>query len=84
MFVLLEEPEAWSLMMLASAIAIDNAGLSPEGVEAIRKWRSEMNERHADMQALTDAVNRALDARIDAKFMRRIKTRGSRAETVRK
>ena len=28
MIVLLEEPEAWSLTMLASAVAIDNAGIS--------------------------------------------------------
>ena len=33
MIVLLEEPESWSLMMLVSAVAIDNADISFEGKE---------------------------------------------------
>lgn len=84
MIVLLEEPETWSLMMLASAVAIDNADLSPEGVEAVRRWRSENGENSTGLAELSDAVNRALNARLDAKFLRRIKTRGARAEMVRK
>jgi len=84
MIVLLEEPETWSLMMLASAIAIDSADLSAEGKEAIRKWRSERTEQHPDIVTLTENVNKALNARLDTKFLRRVKTRGSRAETVRK
>lgn len=84
MIVLLEEPETWSLMMLASAVAIDNAGLSPEGVEAVRRWRSENGENSSGLAELSDAVNKALNARLDAKFLRRIKTRGARAEMVRK
>ncbi|MCA9829063.1 MAG: hypothetical protein R3B97_01575 [Dehalococcoidia bacterium] len=84
MIVLLEEPETWSLMMVASAVAIDNADLSPEGVEAIRRWRSDNGETSTGIAELTDAVNKTLNARLDAKFLRRIKTRGSRAESVRK
>lgn len=84
MIVLLEEPETWSLMMLASAVAIDNADLSPEGKEAIRRWRSERNDQHPDIARLTEKVNRALNDRIDAKFLRRVKSRGARAETVRR
>jgi hypothetical protein len=82
MIVLLEEPEAWSLMMLASAVAIDNAGISEEAKEAIRRWRSDRNEQSPDLQSLTDAVNKSLNASIDAKFFRRIKSRG-RYETAR-
>ncbi|SVD84750.1 uncharacterized protein METZ01_LOCUS437604, partial [marine metagenome] len=44
MIVLLEDAEAWSLMMLVSAIAIDNAGISEDATEAIRLWRSEHQE----------------------------------------
>ncbi|MGD9933996.1 MAG: hypothetical protein AB7T37_09780 [Dehalococcoidia bacterium] len=84
MIVLLEEPETWSLMMVATAVAIDNADLSPEGVEAIRRWRSDNPETSTGMAELTEAVNKVLNARLDAKFLRRIKTRGSRAESVRK
>ena len=44
MIVLLEEQESWSLMMLVSAVAIDNADISFEGKEAIRRWRSDHQE----------------------------------------
>lgn len=84
MIVLLEPPEGWSLMMLTTAVAIDNARLSPEGAEAIRRWRSEMDEKSDGVAALTETINGSLNQQIDAKLMRRIKTRGYRAETVRK
>ena len=41
MIVMLEEAEAWSLMMLVSAVAVDSADLSNEGKDAIRRWRSD-------------------------------------------
>ena len=84
MIVLLEEPEAWSLMMLASAVAVDNADLSDEGKEAIRRWRSDRNEKSPGLQKLTDDLNKAMNAHLDAKFLRRVKLTGGRAETVRK
>ena len=84
MIVLLEESEAWSLMMLMSAVAIDNAELSNEGKEAIRKWRSDCREGSDKLDKLTEAINGGLNSHIDKKFLRRVKTRGQRAETVRK
>ena len=84
MIVLLEEPEAWSLMMLVSAVAMDNAELSNEGKEAIRRWRSECREGSDRLADLTDSLNGALNTHIDKKFMRRVKSRGGRAVTVRK
>ncbi len=84
MIVLLEEPETWSLLMLVSAIAIDNADLSPEGKEAIRKWRSEQREGTESLQKLTDDLNQALNAHLDAKFFRRVQLGGGRTATVRK
>lgn len=84
MIILLEETEAWSLMMLMSAIAVDNAELSEEGKEAIRKWRGEMREGSKGMAQLTDEFNTAINAHIDAKLVRRVKTRGGRAETLRR
>ncbi|MCK9517554.1 MAG: hypothetical protein M0R74_00795 [Dehalococcoidia bacterium] len=83
MIVFLEEPEAWSLMMLVSAVAIDNADISEEGKEAIRRWRSDRNEESAELEELTDAINAAINAHLDTKFTRRVKNRG-RFETVRK
>jgi hypothetical protein len=83
MIVLLEEPEAWSLMMLVSAIAIDNADLSEAGKEAIRRWRSDRPEASSEMQQLTEDINKALNAHLDSKFLRRVKNRGW-YETVKK
>ncbi len=76
MIVLLEEVEAWSLLMLASAVAIDNADLSNEAKEAIRHWRTERREGTAELAALTEDLNKALNRHIDAKMMRRIKSKG--------
>lgn len=76
MIVLFEAAETWSLMMLASAIAIDHAGLSEEGKEAIRRWRSERDEASPELERLTDAINRALNSHLDAKMMRRVKSGG--------
>lgn len=83
MIVLLEEPESWSLMMLVSAVAIDNADISFEGKEAIRRWRSDHQEGSPELEALTEALNDRLNAAIDAKLMRRVKSKG-RYETVRR
>ena len=83
MIVLFEEPETWSLMMLVSSVAIDNAELSEEGKEAIRKWRNERREASPEIEKLTGDMNKALNAYLDEKFMRRVKSRGW-YETVRK
>jgi ferric-dicitrate binding protein FerR (iron transport regulator) len=83
MIVLLEEPEAWSLMMLVSAVAMDNADISNEARDAIRHWRGERPENSPEMEKLTEAINQALNAHLDTKFMRRVKNRGW-YETVRK
>ncbi|HJP40233.1 MAG TPA: hypothetical protein QGF35_00810 [Dehalococcoidia bacterium] len=82
MIILLEEPESWSLMMLVSALAIDNAEISEEGQEAIRRWRSELQETSEEMAELTEAINKAINSHLDAKFLRRVKSRG-RYETTR-
>jgi hypothetical protein len=83
MIVMLEEPEAWSLMMLVSAIAIDNADLSNEAKETLRRWRSDRPEGSPGLAALTDDLNKALNSHIDAKFLRRVKNKGW-YETVKK
>lgn len=83
MILYLEPPEAWSVLMLVSAVAIDNADLSEEGKEAIRRWRSERGEASPELETLTEELSQALNAHIDEKLMRRVKNRG-RYETVRK
>ena len=76
MIVLLEEPEAWSLMMLVSAVCIDNADISDEAKDAIRRWRSDRNEASQELADLTEKLNAAMNAHIDAKFVRRVKRKG--------
>ncbi|MFN8507334.1 MAG: hypothetical protein U0547_07190 [Dehalococcoidia bacterium] len=76
MFVLLEEPEAWSLMMVTSAVAIDNADISEEAKELIRRWRSDRPEGSPEIAKLTDDLNKAMNKHLDAKFQRRVKSRG--------
>ncbi len=84
MIVLFEEPEAWSLMMLVSAVAIDNADLSDEAKDKIRAWRSQRNEASPELKDLAEDLNVALNSHIDSKFIRRVKSRGKRAENVRR
>ncbi len=84
MIVLLEEPETWSLLMLVSAIAIDNAEISPEGKEAIRRWRTERREGTEELKSLTDDLNEALNQRLGAKFLRRVQLGGGRTATLKK
>ena len=83
MIVMLEEPEAWSLMMLVSAVASDNAELSNEAKEAIRRWRGDRPEGSPALGKLTDDLNKGLNSHIDAKFLRRVKSKGW-YETVKK
>lgn len=83
MIVLLEEPEAWSLMMLVSAVAIDSAEISEAGKEAIKRWRSDRPETSPEMQKLTEEINKAMNSYLDTKFLRRVKNRGW-YETVKK
>jgi len=83
MIVLLEEPEAWSLMMLVSAVAVDSADISEAGKEAIKRWRSDRPESSPEMQKLTEDINKAMNSYLDTKFLRRVKNRGW-YETVKK
>ena len=82
MIVLLEDAEVWSLMMLISAIAIDNAEISEDAIEEIRLWRSEHRDESEKLANLTDELNEALNAHIDQTLMRRVKHLG-RYETKR-
>ena len=83
MIVYLEEGEAWSMMMLMSAIAMDNADISDEARHELRLWQAEHKEGTQALEELTEAMNKALNAHIDAQFTRRVKRKG-RYETVRK
>lgn len=82
MIVTLEPVDTWSLLMLTSAVAIDSTDISEEGRAAIRKWRSAWADGSPELAQLTDDINDAINAHVDAKLLRRIKSRG-RYETAR-
>ena len=68
---------------MSARVAIDNADISFEGKEAIRRWRSEHQEGTPLLAELTEALNDRLNAAIDEKFTRRVKSKG-RYESVRR
>lgn len=80
MIVMLEEPEAWSLMMLVSAVAVDNAEISNEAGKPSRSGGATAASS-PELAKLTDDLNKALNAHLDAKLLRRVKSKG-RYETV--
>lgn len=82
MILYLEESEAWSVMMLVSAVASDSAELSPKAKDAIKRWRSDNKEGTQQLTELTEALSEALNKQAEGKFKRRVK--GARHETVRK
>jgi hypothetical protein len=54
--------EAWSIMMLIVSQVIDGAGLSNDGKNALRAWRSDRDAKSPEMRAMADAMNDALAA----------------------
>lgn len=76
MQIVLETDEAWSLMTTITAYVIDHSGISQDGKQKVRRWRSDRAEGTAEMGELTLAMNRALGAYIDKKTERQIKRRG--------
>jgi predicted transcriptional regulator len=53
-------------MMVTSAVAIDNADISEEAKELIRRWRSNRPESSAEIAELTDDLNKAMKREVAA------------------
>lgn len=81
MQVVLEPDEAWSLMTVITAYIIDNSGISPEGKQRIRRWRSDRAVGTVEMSDLTLAMNQALGTYLDEKMTRQIRRRGRYVST---
>ena len=41
MQIVIEPDESWSLMTVITSYAIDHAGLSADGRQAVRRWRTQ-------------------------------------------
>ena len=76
MQIVMEPDEAWSLMTLITGYVIDKSGVSQDGKQAIRKWRTERAVGTVELGELTIAMNAALGTFVDEKTARKIHQRG--------
>ena len=86
MQIVIEPDESWSLMTVITSYAIDHAGLSADGRQAVRRWRTQRAAGSVEMDALAVAMNEALGTHIDERTARQVRRRGryvSSKETAR-
>jgi hypothetical protein len=76
MQIVIETEEAWALMTLITGYVIDKSGVSQDGKQTIRKWRTDRAIGTVEMADLTIALNEALGTHVDEKTTRKIHTRG--------
>ncbi len=76
MQVVLETDEAWSLMSLITSYIIDHSGISQDGKQRIRRWRSDRTVGTVEMDDLAVAMNEALGTLMDEKTTRMVRRRG--------
>jgi hypothetical protein len=82
MQIVIETDEAWSLMSVITSYVIDKSGVSQDGKQAIRKWRTDRAAGTVEMDALTVALNEAIGTHIDKKMARKVHTRGRYISTT--
>lgn len=76
MQLILETDEAWSLMTAITAYVIDHSGISQEGKQKVRRWRTDRAEGTVEMDDLAVAMNEALGTYLDEKTERKIRRKG--------
>ncbi|TMB70609.1 MAG: hypothetical protein E6J43_01585 [Chloroflexi bacterium] len=76
MQVILELDEAWSLMSLISSYIIDKSGVSQQGKQAIRRWRTDRASGTVEMDRLAIGLNEALGTYVDEKTTRMVRQKG--------
>jgi len=81
MQIVLETDEAWSLMSVITSYVIDHSGVSAEGKQRVRRWRSDRAVGTVEMDDLAVAINQALGMVIDEKTVRMIRRRGRYVST---
>lgn len=75
MRVILDEQESWSFMSLIAAQVLDQVELSEETRNAIRDWRSHLEEGSGPMMEFATALNEVLGNKIDEELTRTIRRR---------
>ena len=76
MHLRMEEDEARSLLAVVTSYVLDNSGVSQDAKGHVRHWRTAHTEGTVKMAALTDGMNEAIGAYIEAKTDRQVRRRG--------
>ena len=76
MHLRMEEDEARSLLAVVTSYVLDNSGVSQDAKARVRQWRTDHAEGTVKMTALTDGMNEAVGAYIEAKTDRPVRGRG--------
>ena len=76
MQVILDPDEAWSLMTLVTGYVIDKSGVSQDGKQKIRRWRTDRASGTVEMDQLAMGMNEALGTHLDEKTNRQIRAKG--------
>jgi hypothetical protein len=76
MQIVIETDEAWSLMSVITSYVIDRSGVSQDGKQAIRKWRTDRAVGTVEMDRLAGAMNEAIGTFVDEKMARKVHQRG--------
>jgi hypothetical protein len=63
-------------MSVVTSYLIDHAGLSQDGKQRVRKWRTDRPVGSTQMDALTVAMNAALGTYLDEKTDRQVRRKG--------
>ncbi len=82
MQIILEVDEAWSLMAVITSYVIDHSGVSQEGKQAMRRWRTNRASGTVEMDRLAVSMNEALGTYLDEKTARMVRQKG-RYQSVR-
>ncbi len=72
----MEEDEARSLLAVVTSYVLDNSGVSQDAKALVRQWRTDHAEGTVKMAALTDGMNEAVGAYMDARTDRQVRKRG--------
>jgi hypothetical protein len=80
-FITLETEDANGLMNLLVSQMIDNAGLSSDGKEKLRRWRTQHAAGTVEMSDLTLAFNDALGQEMDERQRKLIRRKGRYVST---
>ncbi len=76
MQIVLETDEAWSLMSVITSYVIDRSGITQDGKQAIRRWRTAREMGTVEMDGLALAMNRAVGTYLDERTTRMVRQKG--------